>query len=306
VVIAGGSTIPVNASGFITIPGAQLPTAELRLPNTVTGHVEYQVFATATESSNGSTLSSSIKVLALDIAPVTTGGGLVASQLIDPITTAADTAGTSANNTFTGTAAVDLYTGKQGADTINLNGGDDWATGDGGNDTINGGDGNDVLDGNAGNDSITGGNGADQLYGSEGNDTLVMTETISSKDTAYWNLDARGTPGSPALDTIVGYNTATANGASAGDVINLRDLLVGEWFNATSTGNLNQYIDITLGANTILNISSTGGYTNGTLNTAVTDQRITLTGVNLSTAAGSTVEDTVLNWMLTNGKLVVM
>jgi hypothetical protein len=179
---------------------------------------------------------------------------------------------------------------------------------------LTGSDGNNTLDGQAGNDRLLGGKGNDILTGGSGSDIFE------------WNLADKGTPGTPAIDTITdfvytGNGTTDPTGAAAQrtDAIDLRDLLTGEQSTemVTSTslgvpniGNLLNYIDFNVnGANTEIRISSTGGFTGatGTYNAAVEDQRIILQGVNLYTATGATVgnETDLLQRLLANGTLVV-
>ena len=90
-------------------------------------------------------------------------------------------------------------------------------------------------------------------------------------DVFPWELADRGAAGTPATDVVTDFN----NGAG-GDVLDLRDLLVGE-----SAGNLANYLHFsTSGADTTISVSSTGGFSGGYCGGAV-DQVITLQGVNL-------------------------
>ena len=113
-----------------------------------------------------------------------------------------------------------------------------------------------------------------------------------------WQLADGGSAGTPARDTITDFNNANYSG----DVLDLRDLLVGENHvfntvtgsattagnNGTSAlttvadaGNLGNYLHFSVaGGNTVVEISSTGGFSGGYSSGAV-DQVITLTGVNL-------------------------
>ena len=153
-----------------------------------------------------------------------------------------------------------------------------------GADTLDGGDGNDLLIGGAGSDSLTGGLGA---------------------DTFAWRLADKGASGSAATtasDTIYGFDTAANS-----DRLDLRDLLVGE-NHASGVGNLANYIDITTsGGDTVIRVSSTGGFTGGTYGAGAEDQRITLSGANLYSAYGITAGDdaALIQKLLTDGKLKV-
>jgi hypothetical protein len=67
------------------------------------------------------------------------------------------------------------------------------------------------------------------------------------------------------------------------------------------------YLDVTVaGGNTVIHVSSTGGYIGGAYSAAATDQVIQLNGVNLWTASGAgTGETALLQRLLDNGTLIV-
>ncbi|MBW8457340.1 MAG: VCBS domain-containing protein, partial [Thiobacillus sp.] len=157
--------------------------------------------------------------------------------------------------------------------------------------TLSGGAGNDVLIGGTGNDTLSGGGGNDVLIGGAGNDTL--TGGLGA-DTFVWTLADAGTPGTPAVDTITDFD-ATANS----DKLDLRDLLQGE-----SAGTLTNYLHFeTSGSDTLIQISSTGGFTDGTYVAGATDQTIILSGIDLVSAYGTTDANIITN-LLSQGKLV--
>ena len=129
----------------------------------------------------------------------------------------------------------------------------------------------------------------------------------------------QGTTALPARDIVSNFDAATPSQSTSGDVLNLRDLLVGE-FHAPNvgslpgaviadTGNLDQYLHfstVSTGAgtpdSTVISVSSSGGYTGGLYNPGAVDQVITLTGVNLM--AGFTTDQQVLDDLLKRGKLI--
>lgn len=194
------------------------------------------------------------------------------------IRTGAQLDGGNGDDTLTGSAARDVLIGGQGKDTLN------------------GGDGDDLLRGGAGDDRLTGGTGHDVFR---------------------WSLGDAGTTGAPARDVITDFD----NTPHSGDVLDLRDLLVGESHAANTVslpssiglnnaltvtpheGNLANYLHFSaVGGNTVIEISSTGGFSGGSYTPAAVDQVITLTGLNL---VGSFSNDhQVINDLLQRGKLV--
>ena len=196
---------------------------------------------------------------------------------ITALVTATETVG---GSTATNSSSVKLdVLGTNGADTLNGSANDDWISGGAGNDTLSGGNGNDVLIGGAGNDTLTGGLGTDVFR---------------------WELADRGAAGNPALDVITDFNTALP--ASGGDILDLRDLLVGENNGGVVPGNLANFLSFELsGSNTIVHVSSTGGFASGFVSGAE-DQRITLNGVDLVT--GFANDNAIITSLLTNNKLI--
>jgi Ca2+-binding RTX toxin-like protein len=202
---------------------------------------------------------------------VTSSTPLTSAQIaaIQSSVTATDTGGVTATTTV---GVAQELLGTPASETLNGTASSDWISGGAGNDTLSGGNGNDVLLGGAGSDSLTGGSGADVFK---------------------WALADRGPTGSPPTDTVTDF----ANGAG-GDVLDLRDLLVGE-----NANNLASYLHfVTAGGNTTVSVSSTGGFSGGFSSGAV-DQVIQLSGVNL---VGAFANDTqVIADLLNRGKLVV-
>ncbi len=189
---------------------------------------------------------------------------------------ASDLSETPVANLVTGTAGNDgALTGSGSANTI---------SGLAGNDTLSGAGGNDVLVGGAGNDALTGGTGA---------------------DTFMWALADRGSPGSPAADTVADFNASVGT-----DVLDLRDLLVGETKSGGGAAgtNLMDYLHFEVsGGNTIVHVSSTGAYGSGGFAAAKDDQTIQLSGVNLPTALGlaaSATDAQIIQDLITKGKLI--
>jgi hypothetical protein len=261
------------------------------------GDVTLSVTATSIESANGSTSSTSQDVT-LHLTPDTSN---------QYGTTNSDTlAVTTGNGMLWGLDGNDLLAGGTGRDTL---------LGGAGNDALDGAAGNDALDGGRGNDTLVGGAGSDLIAGGPGNDSLTgglggVVDTTS--DTFRWHLGdagAEGTAATSANDTITDFSAAASS--SGGDVLDLRDLLVGELKGSgTGAGNLTKYIDFdttSTPGSTVIHISSHGDFTSGYASSAE-DQRITLTGVDLRAAMGLTSTSTdaqVISELLNRGKLAV-
>ncbi|MDO9003047.1 MAG: type I secretion C-terminal target domain-containing protein, partial [Aquabacterium sp.] len=215
-------------------------------------------------------------------------------------------AGTTAIDTFNGTSGADILMGREGNDIMNGGLGDDRLYGNAGNDVINGGDGQDTLNGGLGNDTLNGGNGNDILFGGPGSD--VLTGGLGS-DTFAWNFADPGvaTTSGRAIDTIKDFNVAPV--ADGGDVLDLRDLLQGE--NTTGgSGNLHNYLDFdtSTAGTTVVRVSATGGFTNGTYTSGQETQRIVLEGVNIRTDIGlaaNATDDQIIVKLLQQNKLLV-
>ena len=173
---------------------------------------------------------------------------------------------------------------------------------------ITGTTGNDTLYGGAGNTTINGGNGNDNILGGQGNDTLTGGAGV---DTFRWVLNDNGTTANPATDTITDFsNTAVTLDANkqpngGGDILDIRDLLVGESHTGTAAGNVANFVHFELNAgNTIIHISTTGTYGSGGFAATKDDQRITLTGVDL-TNNGANTDNAIIQNLLTANKLIV-
>jgi Ca2+-binding RTX toxin-like protein len=157
---------------------------------------------------------------------------------------------------------------------------------------ITGGAGADSITGGAGNDTITGGAGNDMLIGGVGNDTI--TSGLGA-DTFIWKLGDGGSIGIPVTDAITDFNLDSV--ALGGDVLDLRDLLVGE-----SAGNLANFLHFEkAGGDTVVHVSATGGFSGGF--TAVADvQIITLSAVDLVT--GFANDQAIITDLLSKQKLI--
>ena len=159
-----------------------------------------------------------------------------------------------------------------------------------------GGAGPDLLMGREGDDTLIGGAGDDRLYGGAGVDVFK------------WTLADKGTAGSPAVDTIGDFDVAARS--SGGDVLDLRDLLVGET-TTNGVGNLRNYLDFDTSStpgSTVIRVSTTGAFAGGTHALQAEDQRIVLEGVDLRASLGlgsGASDDQILQELLNRNKLDV-
>jgi len=193
---------------------------------------------------------------------------------------------------------ANITEGTSGADSLNGGTEDDRIYGYGGDDTLNGGEGNDLLRGGEGDDILVGDAGNDILIGGSGNDILIGG---SGNDTFIWEEDNAGTPGTPAIDTITDFNKAPVSGG--GDILKLGGMLQGELARGNTVGNLTDYLAFSSsGGNTILYISTTGGFSGGFSSGAV-DQAIVFDSVDL--IEGFITQQEVITHLLANGNLVV-
>jgi VCBS repeat-containing protein len=279
--------------GIWSFTEAQLDGLQLYPASGFTGAISLSVTATSTELATGATATTAAQSLTINIsAPTNT------------------VEGTNSNETLSGGTGDDLIQGFGGNDTLNGNNGSDLLYGGVGNDTLNGGAGNDTLNGGVGTDTLVGGTGSDVLIGGAGNDTMTGGNSGSddfTTDTFVWELSDQGTLATPAVDTINNFGTAAAS--AGGDVLDLKDLLVGESYNS---GSLDAYLHFEYsGGNTTIFVSSTGAFTHGNaidtgtppVNVSSNDvQQIVLAGVNLT--AGFATDAEVINNLIAQQKLI--
>jgi Ca2+-binding RTX toxin-like protein len=149
------------------------------------------------------------------------------------------------NYTYANASGSTLIAGTDG-DDLHLTGtsGNEVIYGGWGNDTLSGGGGNDRLIGGAGDDHlVAGAGGSNVLIGGAGND--VMTGSAAGADVFKWALADQVAVGTPAIDHITNFNTASI--PKGGDVLDLRDLLQGEHSAAAmehgNAGSLDQYLN---------------------------------------------------------------
>jgi len=154
--------------------------------------------------------------------------------------------------------------------------------GEAGNDALLGGMGNDTLDGGAGDDLLFGGAGNDFLAGGLGADVFA------------WELSDSGSAGTPVLDQVIDFDNSVQ-----GDALDLRDLLVDET-EATLTEFL--HVEVQSG-NTVIHVSSSGGFNDGNFISTQEDQTIELVGVDLVTAFGGD-QNAIIQDLINRGKIL--
>ena len=238
-------------------------------------------------------------------------GDATGSAITVNVSRVSTTLGTVNNDTLTGNAAPDFILGLGGDDTISGGNADDKLFGGAGNDTLNGDEGNDILSGGVGTDVLNGGAGADRLIGGPGNDTLTGGAGV---DVFAWGFADNGANAAArAIDTITDFNAAPVS--ASGDVLDLRDLLIGELKGAATAtnpngvvGNLQNYLDFNVtGGNTEIRVSTAGQFANGTYAAGSEDQRIVLQGVDIRSSLSLTATATdaqIIQELLNRGKLI--
>ena len=113
-----------------------------------------------------------------------------------------------------------------------------------------------------------------------------------------WELGDHGTAGTPNVDTITDFSSVAGNK----DVLDLRDLLGGANHNGTDPGNISSFLHFDhSGADTIIHVSTTGGFSSG-YSTGAEDETIILKNVDL-TSAGTQNDSQIIHQLLTNGQL---
>ncbi|HSI44705.1 MAG TPA: type I secretion C-terminal target domain-containing protein, partial [Methylophilus sp.] len=270
--LGGSGKLEVTALDGGTIDNLKLNEflSTIRTDNAIGVNVLDSFKITATDSTNLHDTATSGNLINID---------LLSSSNASVITPTSNPEG---NNTVNGTSGNDIIYGFGGDDILNGNAGNDILRGGAGKDTLNGGDGNDILIGGKGNDTLTGGAGVDVFKWDRGDD---------------------GVAGNPARDTITDFNKATVG--QGGDVLDIRDLLQGE-----NPGNLQNYLHFEKsGSDTIVHISSNGGFANdahnvsGSFSSGNTTQQIVLSGVDITT--GQSSDAAIINSLLAQQKLVV-
>ncbi len=261
-----------NGDGSWTFTQAEMANLMLLVPQTYTGTMNLTVTAIATDGASAAVSTSQTMIVT------------VAS------TSNTFTTSTQAGQTLTGTAGNDIIRGYAGNDTINAGNGADHANGGAGNDAVNGQAGDDMLYGDVGNDSLNGSTGNDVLNGGAGTDTLVGG---TQSDRFVWISGDQGLLGAPTVDTISDFSNVLG-----GDVIDVRNLLIGENYN-----NLSNYLHFTFSVATnatTLSISTAGGYGAG-YSLAQTSQTIVFTNVNLVgayTSDAQVIDDLIARHLL--------
>jgi len=188
-----------------------------------------------------------------------------------------------------------LVEGGDGADSLQAIAAGSRLYGHGGDDLLQGAGGSDLLRGGDGNDGLDGGAGIDLLIGGRGNDILIGG---ADSDVFRWEFGDQGTAAAPATDVIVDFN-ATATVGAGGDVLDLRDLLQGEFHDGSDLGNLEQYLQIeTASDHTLIRINPLG---DGSAPT----QQVILDGVDLSAGGLHAGTAQILENLIQQGRLLV-
>ena len=229
--------------------------------------------------------------------------------------TAADAGMTDVSGLLTAADAThkgygDLANGGAGNDALFASGsGTHLLYGGAGNDYLLGGSDADALRGGAGNDRIEGGAGSDVMGGDLGADVFAWSLGDQSSATGTTaavagNVHgvAEGTGLSSTTDLVTDFSK------SEGDALDLRDLLGGETHLGLDTGNLSNYLHFEVSnGNTVVHISTTGGFTDGTYDASRENQTLVLQNVDLLHDGTTTLlnDNAVIQDLLKNNRLVV-
>jgi len=273
--------------------------------NTTSLHVTgVETGMTITDGTSAHTITSTGNTQSIDLTGWNvgtlqlTGAGTASANLqFDAVDTTASGQSHDATTWISVANGTSLMGGTANADTLNASSQSQamFISGQAGNDTITGGSGNDRLLGGAGNDTINGGAGNDLIVGGTGTDTLTGG---AGNDVFRWEFGDHGTAGTPNVDTITDFSSVAGNK----DVLDLRDLLSGANHDGTQPGNIANYLHFDLsGSDTVIHISSTGGFANGYVASAE-DETIILKGVDL-TSAGTQNDLQIIHQLLSNGQV---
>lgn len=265
----------IGGSSKLTVTSADSGPIDVLKINEFLGTVAFSAgFLTAN-------LLSSIKITATDtdnVSASSSAASLLNLELLGRAPSSTIQQGNDSDNTLNGTAADNRLYGYGGNDSLFGNDGDDILRGGNGRDLLSGGVGNDILIGGRGDDSISGGAGTDVFR---------------------WEKGDQGTVAAPVRDSVTDFDPRTPS--AGGDVIDLRDLLIGEGAIGTNPGNLANYLHFEYnGADTILSISSNGGFGS---RTSAADQQIVFQNVNLLGNATSD-QDIIANLLKSKTLLV--
>ncbi|MFD1262626.1 Ig-like domain-containing protein, partial [Thauera mechernichensis] len=266
-----------NGDGTWTFTAAELGNLLLMPPAGFSGSMALTVTAIARETANDDTAVSQQTV------------NITFNQTDSTVTNS-----TGAGQTLNGTGGDDLIRGYAGDDTINGGAGDDLIFGGADNDTLRGGTGNDWLYGGQGNDTLYGDAGNDVLVGGAGNDTLYGG---AGADVFKWQFGDQGSTSAPAVDVVKDFSV------SQGDVLDLRDLLIGESHQGIDAGNLADYLDFSFepGAGSAAGTTVIAVKTQGAAMTGP-DQIIRLEGVDL--LGGLADDNQIIQNLLSSGRLI--
>ncbi|MDD2874490.1 MAG: type I secretion C-terminal target domain-containing protein [Azoarcus sp.] len=148
-----------------------------------------------------------------------------------------------------------------------------------------GGEGNDLLSGGSGNDVLQGGAGSDTLLGDLGADTFV------------WKLNDGGTVGAPAVDTVGDFKLGDYTGSGDVDRLDLADLL-----QTGTSATIDNFLSVEqVAGNTVLHVSSSGGFAGG-YDAGAEDQTVVLQNVTFDSAMSS---HDIISQLITNNQLQI-
>ena len=158
------------------------------------------------------------------------------------------------------------------------------------------------------NDTLAGSSLDDILVGAKGND--ILSGGTGGADTFKWMVGDQGNAGTPAVDTIGGFDTAIGS-----DKLDIADLLLGELHaGATDAGNLASYLHFSVSSGTTtLQISTSGSFApadNGLMGAltgaeaAKVDQTVVFSGTDLNPGSSLPTQEDIIKSLFADNKLI--
>ncbi|AOM01484.1 hypothetical protein BFX80_09485 [Cobetia marina] len=210
-------------------------------------------------------------------------------------------------NLLTSDYVVPVDEGTTGNDSVNASQAGSNLYGYAGNDSLIGGSEGNILRGGSGDDVLDGAAGSDLLIGGSGDDSL---DGGAGVDVIRWEAGDEGTVADPATDTVLDFNNDSEADATAGDTLDLTDLLDGAYYVSSTSNNLANYVTFEYVAAGVNTAAYTAIYisTTGDLNLAAdgynANQIIKLEGVDI-TSSETLSDSDIIDALITDDQLLI-